>query len=94
MKNIFCIHVLTFILMAMVVIAAVSSQSHANQCGFIKNNDKRNFCEAKVRKNVGLCGAIKDNDLRHLCSALLRNNKGLCGLIKDGDKRRECYSNF
>jgi hypothetical protein len=83
----------SLVLMVMAVIA-LPSQSHANQCGFIKNSDKRNFCEAKARKNMALCGAIKDNDLRQLCNALLRNNKAFCGMIKDRDKRYDCLSNF
>lgn len=61
-------------------------------CWQIQDNDRKNFCLARVKQDNSYCWQIKENSIKQYCLAILQNDTSYCWQIDDNDIKHECLS--
>jgi len=77
----------TTAILAMGEVIAASSDCYA-----IKDEDKRAYCLAVVKRDYGYCHRIKDGDKRNQCMAEIKGTRSNCYTIKELDARKACLT--
>lgn len=75
---------------AILVMGEVMAAS--SDCYAIKDEDKRAYCLAVVKRDYGYCHRIKDGDKRNQCMAEIKGTRSNCYTIKELDARKACLT--
>lgn len=76
-----------YLLLFMVI--SCSAMAYA-PCGYIGNDDLRNYCYALSSDDEHYCQYIHKDNLRYMCEAEVTKNNQPCEYISDNDQKYLC----
>lgn len=79
-------------LIVFILLQFIISPSAFADCWQIQDNDRKNFCLARVKQDNSYCWQIKENSIKQYCLAILQNDTSYCWQIDDNDIKHECLA--